>query len=220
MPKQPSLAALLARIDALEIRVQALVEAQQMRPAIQRPWPPDPAVLSRHLETTSGATLSPSPRPLLPREPDPSWLPVIHIGPPGNPCGQPAYYVTRKILVGREKPDLALMRVRAAGEARWHDPDIGAMPMCSSCGLTIDPYRSDELDFSQARAVSPAGEGLDLNAGSVPPQDYPVSVIDPPPPGSVPLHTPEAEAHVLSELTRLAQDLGFRGHTSGSREGA
>lgn len=213
----PNPVLLEARIAALEIQVKALMALNQTSASpdstYATPRDPDWPVTA---------------------EPHDDWFPVLHVLRTDFPmgCGEPAYYVTRKISLG-EKFDPSIMRVQGS-DGFWGPPDVTETPYCSGCRRTIDPRSPVELDFSYARTLPPtAPEALEPRARkprvntrrSRPAQEVRVSQplarpggssspgpSDLPPEPTLPAaFTPEAKSEVVNDLNQLAREMGLHG---------
>jgi hypothetical protein len=224
-----SIAKLSARVDALEIRVEALLAANGILTGIMRqaqdlyqPLPASPP--TPKMESFL--------RPESPAESQGDWFPVLHTFREGDyptGCGGEAYFVTRQIELG-EKFDPSIMRVRGS-EGFWGPPDVTEVPRCSACRIPIDPRSPVELDFSQARTLPPTTPEPRTRKPRVntrrsrPAQEVRVSQplarpggdsspgpSDLPPEPTLPAQfTPEAQAEVVDNINRLAREMGLHG---------
>lgn len=140
-----------ARIEALEIKVDALMAANTvLRGITQR-------VEEIYQPAPQNDVMSQPPQPKA--DPDPSWEPILHVR--NTPlagqtpsqvrpaCHQPAQYIIHK--VDPETPgDLELLRVRGPSESFWHAPRQGEASLCSSCYAPVQSTSSENLDWSRA----------------------------------------------------------------------
>lgn len=84
----------------------------------------------------------------LPAQPERGWRPVNHKLPQG--CGRIAFFLLRAVSP-TEKAQLTLMRVGAD----LHQPALGEMATCRACGAEIDPFTTQDLDWSYTFTQNP-----------------------------------------------------------------
>lgn len=148
-----------ARLQALEIKVEALITAAAILRSITEP------TLNEAARQQWAAVPPQPPPPVLPPEsPDPSWEPILHVrntrlegqtpSQVHSACFQPAQYIVRKVDPN-EKGDLQLLRVRGLGEAHWHAPRQGEASLCSSCFQPIQSTTAENLDWARAFLPTP-----------------------------------------------------------------
>jgi hypothetical protein len=225
---------LQGRVESLEIQVKALMSVNTLLTGIMRqaqemyqPASPPMPKMESFLRPES-----PAERTIILAEPHDDWFPVWHVRQEGEPltgCGDPAYYVVRKISLG-EKFDPSIMRVQGS-DGFWRPPDVTEVPRCSACHLPIDPRSPVELDFSYARTLPPTAPeqrtrkprvntrrsrpAQEVRVGQPPARPGGGSSPGPsdlPPESTLPApFTPEARSEVVHDLNQLAREMGLHG---------
>ena len=208
--------ALLIRLEAVEDAFRMAFDSLRKLRVELCPGPLTPLGLERLNQVT------PIPAALQIVPPDSTWIPILHaVHRPESslkPCGQVGLYLTDPPRE-HEKASLERMRILVPGEQRWREPTPGDIPLCSSCGIRIDPFSNADLDYlSHMIPGGPAPRikrGDRGRSGGEPPQVPPFpggSSGMTGSPSTFPGHTFQASQDVLADIaaiTELAQEAGL-----------
>lgn len=134
--------------------------------------------------------------------PNPSWIPVLHRmtreeSNHPKPCGNVGLYLTQS-PTQHQKASLDVMRILVPGENTWREPTTADVPLCSSCGVWIDPFSSQDLDY------------FSVMVPSEPPRVKKIKATKP-----FPVHTREATQKDIDVLQELSDAVGLGRHDKG-----
>lgn len=206
MPPKPTLDTALVRLEALEDILRSAHEAiRKLRIELLQTNPDPNFGASLGPLTPLGESLQRG-REVVQVEPslqvippNPSWIPVLHNkerAEPNHPkpCGQVGLYLTQN-PTQHQKASLDVMRILVPGESTWREPTQQDVPLCSSCGVWIDPFSSRDLDY------------LSVMVPSEPPRVRKVKATKP-----FPAHTSEATQQDIDALRELSDAVGLGRH--------
>lgn len=123
--------------------------------------------------------------------PDPTWIPILHVFPRDDqrlasepaPCGGIGLYVTRKFTKTEKATTIrGLLRVKEP-DSEWHKPRPKDKPICATCGVDIDPFSFQDLDYMPALLLPSSKSSQNRRSRSAASPDEPADSSFPSPGG-------------------------------------